>query len=185
MCGGQGGVVPNFPSCSHFPYRWIPPSSHPPPGIAVTSSLPPPLFFISSFQTASFYDFETCTGTCWWVDSEFGLISQEGQEEGIGEPWEGAKKSLPGLPLGKLRFLFPESCSDVTLVAPNSALCPPPSMTLSGSPLAVVIPTWKATRSSETYCFQSIQKHRANSAFSQNKATKPNSRVFPSSLEGY
>lgn len=178
--GGGRGAVPNFPSCSHLPDRWIPLSSRPPPlGIAVTPSLPPSLSFISSFQTPSFYDFETCTGTCWWVDSEFGLISQKGQEEGIGEAWEGAKKSLPGLRLGKLRFLSPtESCSDVTPVAPTL-----PSVTLSGSLPAVVIPAWEAT-SSET-CFQSIQKHRAKSAFSQDKAATPNSRVFPPSPEGY
>ena len=113
------------------------------------------------------------------MDSEFGLLSQKGQEEGTGEAWEGAKKSLPGLPLGKLRVLSPESCSDVTPVAP--AL---PSVTLSGSLPAVVIPTWEATRSFET-CFQSIQKHRAKSASSQDKATTPNSRVCPPSLEGY
>lgn len=59
------------------------------------------------------------------MDSKLGLISQEGQEEGMGEAWEGAEKSLPGLPLGKPRFLFPESCSDVTPVAPDPALCPP------------------------------------------------------------
>lgn len=59
------------------------------------------------------------------MDSKLGLISQEGQEEGMGEAWEGAEKSLPGLPLGKPRFLFPESCSDVTPGAPDPALCPP------------------------------------------------------------
>ena len=123
VCGTRG--VPNFPSCSHLPDLWTPRSSPPPPGIAVAPSLPPSLSFISFFQTASFYDFETCTGTCWWVDSKRGLISQEGQEEGMGEAWEGAKKSLPVLPLGKPRFLFPESCSNVPPVAPDPALCPP------------------------------------------------------------